>query len=623
MTSSEFISFPFGYHIRDIVARNLYAVRQKRGMTLTGLAEISGLSKDMLSDIENRVGNPNMVILWQLAKALNVPFGQLLESEYGERSVVSDGVTSTLIDNQLLPQTIETYLMEISPFTIYTAQAHMPGVKEHIVLLQGHLVVGVNEAPMYLQPGQTHSFAADTRHVYRSLEQGVLAIVMVVYPLQRQTRHGIFDHNRTWPRTDDEWMGLHLQLARLKLEVSQGVAAARLSFTSCDLSNADMLANLGTPIMQDTQFAPHIATYALLDAYPVVLILPRPHAPVVHLPAPPVPSAPTTSPSPSLQAAIALDHLANTLSHPLNSAEIAQLQQHLESDGRLMATLAARVLSQHGYPSLPARHVANDVYFANDVHPAYARQCLAIANRMLAHYQPKQKRLFYAGTATSLALSMLHELVPALEMNPWRPSKVPPMCQEFDMVVSIGGLNTPYFLQAIHRQLKPGGFFLFADDMLAPFTHGLERNANLIVHYLQYVLDTMVVLPLDNLIEAELMLVESVRQEVPMAVFEARTGEATLAMNRCRLLLKNLCELPLPISPSHPLLAFYRFHINTLATLVTGLDYETEQKTHARQFANLAQHAGFEVCEHQRLYPTHGNSEWDGGSHLFVLQALA
>ncbi|RYD88306.1 MAG: DNA-binding protein, partial [Sphingobacteriales bacterium] len=91
---------------------------------------------------------------------------------------------------------------------------------------------------------------------------------------------------------------------------------------------------------------------------------------------------------------------------------------------------------------------------------------------------------------------------------------------------------------------------------------------------------------------------------------------------RTRKLLEEIRALDLPSALSDPLIAFYRLHFLELEALVAGLDYEVEQKTHPRCFQDLANTAGFEVLRHSRLYATAGRSEWDAGTHLFVLKAL-
>ena len=46
-------------------------VREKKGMTLTRLAEKSGVSKTHINDIENNVKSPSLLVMVKLAKVAN------------------------------------------------------------------------------------------------------------------------------------------------------------------------------------------------------------------------------------------------------------------------------------------------------------------------------------------------------------------------------------------------------------------------------------------------------------------------------------------------------------------------------------------------------------------------
>jgi transcriptional regulator with XRE-family HTH domain len=58
--------------------------RQRRGLTIEGLADAAGLHPTYLSDIERGRGNPSLFKLGQLAIALDVPVSRLIaEAEQG------------------------------------------------------------------------------------------------------------------------------------------------------------------------------------------------------------------------------------------------------------------------------------------------------------------------------------------------------------------------------------------------------------------------------------------------------------------------------------------------------------------------------------------------------------
>ena len=63
--------------IADIVSRNLKRLRTNRNLSLEALANASGVSRGMLSQIELGRSVPTISLLWKVARALDVPFSAL------------------------------------------------------------------------------------------------------------------------------------------------------------------------------------------------------------------------------------------------------------------------------------------------------------------------------------------------------------------------------------------------------------------------------------------------------------------------------------------------------------------------------------------------------------------
>lgn len=56
------------------IGQRLKAARQNRNMTLDGLAEITGVSKPMLGQIERGQSSPTVNTLWKIATGMKIPF---------------------------------------------------------------------------------------------------------------------------------------------------------------------------------------------------------------------------------------------------------------------------------------------------------------------------------------------------------------------------------------------------------------------------------------------------------------------------------------------------------------------------------------------------------------------
>lgn len=59
------------------VTYNIYEIRKAQGLSVRGLAEISGVSKSQINKIENNLGHPTVYVLCKLAIALNVKPSEL------------------------------------------------------------------------------------------------------------------------------------------------------------------------------------------------------------------------------------------------------------------------------------------------------------------------------------------------------------------------------------------------------------------------------------------------------------------------------------------------------------------------------------------------------------------
>ncbi|RXZ31038.1 methyltransferase domain-containing protein [Oxalobacteraceae bacterium CAVE-383] len=641
-----------------------HRLRVSRGISLPGLTEISGIGRNALSGLEDGSHTATIDTVWQLAKALGLTFGDLVEHATAVTDArQEDGLNVCLVDKQSGPSIIESYLMELPAGAARKAEAHAVGAMEHLVMLKGAMLTGPENQPALISAGQHYSFTADVPHIYRCLDRPAVAMVTVVYPEVAVTA-GNFDMRNSWPRHDDEWQAIRMQVARCQLEVAQGISAFRIRFDDCGLAPKQALAELFHRL-NESRFTSPICSFMLFDELPSIVGFQRPHG---HAPLTETPACCSV-----LKQAVSLVNRNVAPAGTLTDVEAGALLRQAEGPVLVLAALAAETLTRHGIPCAPAFvapkiHVPKPAIFLPShatfedridvnayaayelLHPAYAKQSVAIAQVVNNLERADKLRLLEIGTGPGTSLQLLLEMVPALEVVAVEPSEIAfahlsdlfkddeRVLAEaasitdfggkhgvFDIAVSVGAshhLNTSNFLQSARENLKPRALFIVSDEMIAPFNNPAQRQRNLITHHLQYVADTLVRIDTETISTAERRLVEGVQQEVPLALYEAHADLTEAAANRCRRLLGNLKALVFPEPVSHPLLAFYRFHYLELEALVAGLDYEVEQKTYPARFRDLALHAGFEIVKHSRLYATQGDDDWDAGTHFFVLKAM-
>ena len=160
--------------------------RVGRGLTLDGLAERSGVSRAMLSEIERGAKNPTIRVVAQVAEGLGCTVSQLLGEPpppvggAGELAVVRAGERPTLLDPasgvtraQLAPALLRRGL-EVLWYELPPGRAtgefppHRPGVEEHLTLVRGTLDCRIGDRRLALAAGDALWFRADVPHAFRN-----------------------------------------------------------------------------------------------------------------------------------------------------------------------------------------------------------------------------------------------------------------------------------------------------------------------------------------------------------------------------------------------------------------------------------------------------------------------
>ncbi len=174
------------------VAANLRRLRLKRGLSLERLAQRSGVSRAMLSQIELGRSAPTITSLWKVARALDVTFSALIaEGGTGAPAVVT-ARTGRLITNQegtfssraLFPageaRRAELYELRLKPSGTEHAPPHPAGTTENLVVASGAVEIEVDRTLHRLDTGDAILFTADVPHVYRNVtpREAVMYLVM-------------------------------------------------------------------------------------------------------------------------------------------------------------------------------------------------------------------------------------------------------------------------------------------------------------------------------------------------------------------------------------------------------------------------------------------------------------
>jgi transcriptional regulator with XRE-family HTH domain len=167
-------------------------MRARRNLSLDGLAKLSGVSRAMLNQIELGRSAPTINLVFKIARAFEVPFSALLAQSDLRTSRVMRVAESKVLKSAsgafstraLFPleadRKVEFYELRLAPGGVETAEAHVSGTTENLVVSEGRLEIEIAGDVRALAVGDAMLFEADRPHVYRnpSAEAAVAYLVM-------------------------------------------------------------------------------------------------------------------------------------------------------------------------------------------------------------------------------------------------------------------------------------------------------------------------------------------------------------------------------------------------------------------------------------------------------------
>ncbi len=179
--------------IIETVKENLKIIRHTKGLSLDKLASKCGVSRAMLSQIEQGKSTPTISVLWKIANGLNVPFSDLIKEKDTEGiHVLKYEHTKVLYSNSkvfssraLFPYSgtrkTEFYELILRPGGIEVADPHQTGTTENIIVVTGKLRLRVLERVIELEPKDSVFFRADVPHEYSNPTDQETLMYLVMY----------------------------------------------------------------------------------------------------------------------------------------------------------------------------------------------------------------------------------------------------------------------------------------------------------------------------------------------------------------------------------------------------------------------------------------------------------
>jgi len=180
--------------IDTLIASRLLALRQAKGLSLAELAEVSGVSKAMISKVERVESSPTAMILGRLAAGLGVPLAQLLtedkeagrrlrkkadqevwrdpEAGYVRRQVAERGAEGAEMVEVELPRFTRV------AYPRWTGQPY----RQRLWLVEGGLRIEYGDEVFELEPGDCLDFGVDRPLVFKTLGRSGCRYLLVISP---------------------------------------------------------------------------------------------------------------------------------------------------------------------------------------------------------------------------------------------------------------------------------------------------------------------------------------------------------------------------------------------------------------------------------------------------------
>ncbi len=203
-----------------LVGHRLRELRTRRGFSLRGLADRSGLNVNTLSLVENGKSSPSVSTLQQLAFALDVPISAFFESEPVDKHVVFTPADqrplaafgSTQMQNlgkDLAGNVVQPFVVTLKPGMGSGDQMIVHTGHEFVYCLSGSIRYQVEEKEYLLNTGDSLIFEAHLPHFWENKGTETTQILLVLYPSDGREEPG----------------GRHFSLEMMKKEINMKIAA--------------------------------------------------------------------------------------------------------------------------------------------------------------------------------------------------------------------------------------------------------------------------------------------------------------------------------------------------------------------------------------------------------------
>jgi len=181
------------------VGEKVKTLREQKGLSLKDLADLTGFSTALLSQMENHLVSPSLGTMIKLAKALGVKVGDFLGETAGEpfaivrkdeRKTVSRfaskegvkyGYSYESLGFEKKNRRMEPFIVTLEPATVKTSKTSAHDGEEFIFVLEGEMEVILGNHTDVLYPGDSIYYDSNIPHRVQCHQDRVTKILAVLY----------------------------------------------------------------------------------------------------------------------------------------------------------------------------------------------------------------------------------------------------------------------------------------------------------------------------------------------------------------------------------------------------------------------------------------------------------
>jgi transcriptional regulator with XRE-family HTH domain len=162
------------------LGKTIQRLRKAYNLSLSELAEQSGVAKSIISQIERNETNPTLATIWRLSQALDVSIERVLatsdEEPFIQKSTRSDTPILVSDDGKMrlaiigwikTVEWLQWYDVQADPGGVLDSDAHQRGSVECLSVLEGEFEVEVGGATQHAKAGETLRYRCDRPHLVR------------------------------------------------------------------------------------------------------------------------------------------------------------------------------------------------------------------------------------------------------------------------------------------------------------------------------------------------------------------------------------------------------------------------------------------------------------------------